>query len=70
MGGVVKVFHNLCLGLDRLGIEHLINLPCKELAAEDRVRALGRELAFMTRPTERPLLYENSPKNRILHRSA
>jgi hypothetical protein len=40
--GIEKVFHNLCLGLDRLGVEYFVNLPFKELKSDDRVGVLGR----------------------------
>jgi hypothetical protein len=40
-GGVDKVFTNLCLGLDRLGISYEVNLPFNQLREDDRVGVLG-----------------------------
>src|SRR6202035_1851384 len=42
-GGLDKVFANLCLGLDRIGIRYLVNLPFNELRADDWVGILGRD---------------------------
>src|SRR5215469_7165219 len=39
--GVAKVFANLCLGLDRLGIAHEVNLPFSQLRPDDRVGVIG-----------------------------
>ena len=42
VGGIDKVFVNLCLGLDRLGIDYAVNPPFKQLRPADRVAVLGR----------------------------
>jgi len=76
-GGVDKVFLNLCLGLDRLGIGYEVNLPWRKLAADDRVGVLGRErlslqgydrpnpivagIGLMTWPAQWPTLCEEYP---------
>jgi hypothetical protein len=86
LGGVDKVFHNLCLGLDRLGMDYLVNLAFKELKADDRVGVLGRGrvsllgydrpnpivagIALMTHPSEWPTLCEDYPVQRYLQHSA
>jgi hypothetical protein len=86
MGGIDKVFHNLCLGLDRLDIEYFVNLPFKELKADDRVGVLGRGrhslqgydksnpivagIALMGHPSEWPTLCEDYPVTRYLQHSA
>jgi hypothetical protein len=86
MGGIDKVFHNLCLGLDRLGVEYLVNLPFKELKPDDRVGVLGRGrhslqgykaknplvagIALMTHPSEWPTLCDEYPVTRYLQHSA
>ena len=85
MGGVEKVFHNLCLGLDRLGVEYHVNLPFKKLKADDRVGVLGRGryalqgydrpnpvvagIGLMTHPSEWPTLCEDYPVKRYLQHS-
>jgi hypothetical protein len=86
LGGVDKVFHNLCLGLDRLGFEYFANLPFKELKSDDRVGVLGRGryslqghdrpnpivagIALMTHPSEWPTLCQDYPVKRYLQHSA
>jgi glycosyltransferase involved in cell wall biosynthesis len=76
-GGVDKVFVNLCLGLERLGIRYEVNLPFKKLRDEDRVGVLGRGrhcldgydrpnrivagIGLMTHPSEWPTLCEEFP---------
>ena len=42
IGGVERVFINLCLGLDRLGVDYKKNLPFKKLKSGDRVGVIGR----------------------------
>lgn len=42
IGGVERVFLNLCEGLDRLGISYEKNLPFSKLRPGDRVGVLGR----------------------------
>jgi hypothetical protein len=85
MGGVDKVFHNLCLGLDQLGVEYSVNLPFRELNPEDRVGVLGRGhyslqgydrtnpivagIGLMTHPSEWPTLCEDYPVKRYLQHS-
>lgn len=77
MGGVDKVFANLCLGLDRLGISYLVNLPFEALKAGDRIGVLGRGrhalegytrdfpivagIGLMTHPSEWPSLCADYP---------
>ena len=72
IGGVGKVFVNLCLGLDRLGIAYKVNLPFANLRADDWVGVLGRGryslegydrpnsivagIGLMTHPSEWPTL--------------
>jgi hypothetical protein len=85
MGGVDKVFYNLRLGLDQLGVEYLVNLPFKELRKDDRVGVLGRGryslqgydranpivagIGLMTHPSEWPTLCEDYPVTRYLQHS-
>src|SRR5882757_1913492 len=77
LSGIDKVFQNLCLGLDGLGVNYLVNPPFKELTAADRVGVLGRGryslhgydkpnpivagIALMTHPSEWPTLCEDYP---------
>jgi hypothetical protein len=86
LSGVDKVFHNLCLGLDSLGLEYLVNPPFKELKPDDRVGVLGRGrhslqgykaknplvagIALMSHPSEWPTLCEEYPVARYLQHSA
>lgn len=42
--GVDKVFINLCLGLDRLGIAYQVNMPFQDLKPGDQVGVLGAGL--------------------------
>ena len=42
LSGLDKVFLNLCLGLDRLGVSYLVNIPFRELRSGDRIGVLGR----------------------------
>jgi hypothetical protein len=76
-GGIDKVFINLCLGLDRLGISYEVNLPFDRLRDDDRVGVVGRcrlalqgyhrtnpvvaGSALMTHPSEWPTLCEDYP---------
>jgi len=85
MGGVEKVFRNLCLGLDKLGIEYEVNLPFHSLRPEDRVAVLGRGrsclngyacsnpivagIGLMTHPAEWPTLCTDYPVVRYLQHS-
>lgn len=86
ISGLAKVFTNLRLGLDRLGIQYEINLPFEHLREDDRVGVigLGREAlngygrsnpiiagpGLMTHPSEWPDLCERYPVVRYLQHSA
>ena len=85
-GGLDKVFLNLCLGLDRLGVEYVVNLPFDRLRPDDCLGVLGRGRAclegydrpnpivagigLMTHPSEWPTLCEEYPVVRYLQHSA
>lgn len=85
-GGLDKVFVNLRLGLDRLGIAYEINPAFRRLQKEDRVAVLGRGrhclegyaqpnpivagIGLMTHPSEWPTLCEDYPVVRYLQHSA
>lgn len=72
-----KVFHNLCGGLDRLGVSYEVNLPFDRLEPDDRVGVIGRGRAaldgydrpipivagigLMTHPSEWPTLCDDYP---------
>jgi len=76
-GGIEKVFINLCLGLDRLGIAYEVNLPFRLLGKEDRVGVLGQGrhvlggydrpnpivagIGVMNHPSEWPSLCQDHP---------
>jgi glycosyltransferase involved in cell wall biosynthesis len=76
-GGLDKVFINLRLGLDRLGIPYEVNLPFARMRPDDLVGVLGlgrgclkgyarREplvagIGLMTHPSEWPTLFEDYP---------
>jgi glycosyltransferase involved in cell wall biosynthesis len=76
-GGLEKVFINLRLGLERLGIAHEVNPPYGRLRAGDLVGVLGRGrhsldgyarkeplvagIGLMTHPSEWPTLFEDYP---------
>ncbi len=84
-GGVDKVFINLCLGLDKLGINYTVNLPFQQLRKDDRVGILGRGrsclkgynspnpivagIGLMTHPSEWPNLCEEYPVVKYLQHS-
>jgi hypothetical protein len=84
-GGVDKVFINLCLGLDKLGVPYEVNLPFKKLREVDRVGVLGRGrhcldgynrknpivagIGLMTHPSEWPTLCEEYPVVKYLQHS-
>src|SRR6266481_7244690 len=75
LGGLDKVFINLCLGLDRLAIDYEVNLPFAQLRPDDRVGVIGRGrwalqgydrtnrivagIGLMTHPSEWPTLCED-----------
>ncbi len=83
--GVDKVFINLCLGLDKLGIRYEVNLPFKKLRADDLVGVLGRGrncldgyaqlnpivagIGLMTHPSEWPTLCHDFPVVKYLQHS-
>src|SRR5215510_7468067 len=85
-GGVDKVFTNLRLGLDELGVQYEVNLPFDELCADDRVGVLGRGrtcldvydqpnaivagVGLMTHPSEWPTLCDEYPVAKYLQHSA
>jgi hypothetical protein len=85
MGGIDKVFVNLCLGLDRLGLRYAVNLPFDQLQDDDCVGVLGRGrysldgfdrsnpivagIGLMTHPSEWPTLCEDYPVARYLQHS-
>ena len=76
-GGVDRVFLNLILGLDRLGLDYVVNLPFRKLRPDDRVGVIGRgrhvlegydrpnpivgAIALMTHPSEWPTLCDEYP---------
>jgi hypothetical protein len=84
-GGVDKVFNNLCLGLDRLGVSYVVNIPFNKLVAGDRIGVLGRGreclegyrwgypivagIGLMTHPTEWPDLCDQYPVTFYLQHS-
>lgn len=83
--GVDKVFINLCLGLDKLGVEYKVNLPYRQLRKGDRVGVLGRGknclrgynqdipivagIGLMTHPSEWPDLFKQYPVVKYLQHS-
>ncbi|SDS63984.1 hypothetical protein [Opitutus sp. GAS368] len=85
-GGLAKVFLNLRLGLDRLGVRHEVNLPFRKLRGDDRVAILGlgrhcldgyaqpnpivAGIGLMTHPSEWPTLCTDYPVVRYLQHSA
>ena len=76
-GGIDKVFTNLRLGLDRLGIPYEVNVPFGRLRPDDLLGVLGRGrnclsgyagkrplvagIGLMTHPSEWPTLFEDYP---------
>jgi glycosyltransferase involved in cell wall biosynthesis len=85
LGGVGKVFANLCLGLDRLEVPYEVNLPFNKLREGDRVGILGQGrfslkgydrpnpivagIGLMTHPSEWPSLCEEYPVVKYLQHS-
>ncbi len=85
-GGLDKVFINLRLGLDRLGLRYEVNLPFFKLRPDDRVAILGvgrhcldgyaqanpivAGIGLMTHPSEWPTLCTDFPVVRYLQHSA
>jgi hypothetical protein len=84
--GPAKVFVNLCLGLDRLGISYELNLPFDRLLDTDRIGIIGSGRhalqgyarpnpivagpGLMTHPSEWPTLCEEYPVAFYLQHSA
>lgn len=84
-GGIEKVFINLCLGLDRLGVPYEINVPFDQLHDDDQVGMFGvgrraldgydralpivAGIGMMTHPSEWPDLCESYPVVRYLQHS-
>ena len=84
-GGIDKVFINLCLGLEKLGIPYEVNLPFQKLRDSDKVAILGRGtsclkgynkpnpivagIGLMTHPSEWPDLCKEYPVVRYLQHS-
>jgi len=84
-GGLDKVFTNLCLGLDFLGIRYLVNPPFNKLKSDDWIGVLGcghyalegydrpnrivAGIGLMTHPSEWPTLCEEFPVVRYLQHS-
>lgn len=84
-GGLDKVFINLRLGLDKLGILYQVNLPFRLLRNEDQVGVLGcgrhslagydrpnpivAGIGLMTHPSEWPTLCDDYPVVRYLQHS-
>lgn len=84
-GGLEKVFSNLCLGLDRLGMVYEVNLPFENLRDDDLVGVVGRGRqalvgydrpfaivagpGLMTHPSEWPDLCVRYPVARYLQHS-
>jgi len=85
IGGVEKVFANLCLGLDRLQVSYRLNLPFEYLRHDDRIGVLGRGryalqgydrkipivagIGLMTHPSEWPTLCQDFPVKAHLQHS-
>jgi hypothetical protein len=86
LGGVDKVFVNLCLGLDKISVKYEVNLPFAEIRSDDRIGILGRGrtclegyekanplvagIGLMTHPSEWPTLCEDYPVAKYLQHSA
>lgn len=85
IGGVEKVFANLCKGLDGLGEQYEVNLPFDRLRPDDRVAVLGRGrfslagysqpnpivagIGLMSNPSDWPTLCDEYPVVRYLQHS-
>jgi len=84
-GGVDKVFINLCLGLDKLGVKYTVNLPFNQIKDSDLIGVLGRGrnclngygklnpivagIGLMTHPSEWTTLCEDYPVVKYLQHS-
>ncbi len=76
-GGLDRVFINLCLGLDRIGMKYEVNLPFSRLRPDDlagvlgigrhcmqgysRNRPLVAGIGLMTHPSQWPTLFQDYP---------
>jgi len=85
VGGIVKVFLNLCKGFDQLGVLYDINLPFKKIKPGEPVIMLGSGrkviegydrpnviiggIAMMTHPSEWPNLCDEYPVVKYLQHS-
>ncbi|MEE1883922.1 glycosyltransferase family 1 protein [Pedobacter flavus] len=85
IGGVEKVFHNLCKSFDKLKVKYWINLPFDKIEPSDQliILGLGRTclegynkenkivagIALMTHPSEWPDLTKNYPISKYLQHS-
>ncbi|MEI6430302.1 MAG: hypothetical protein WCO45_18255, partial [Pseudanabaena sp. ELA607] len=85
IGGVERVFVNLCHGLDKLGINYQVNLPFHLLKPDDQVGVLGlgrncldgytqsnpivAGIGLMTHPSEWPNLCSDYPVVKYLQHS-
>jgi hypothetical protein len=83
--GVDRVFLNLMLGLDRLSMDYVVNLPFSKLRSDDRIGVIGRgrhvldgydrpnpivaAIALMTHPSEWPTLCDEYPVTTYLSHS-
>lgn len=85
IGGVEKVFLNLCRSFDQLRVNYQINMPFKQIEPEDRLIVLGAGryalkgyqktnkivagIALMTHPFEWPTLCDDYPIAKYLQHS-
>lgn len=86
VGGLHKVWFNLCRGLDAIKVPYAVNVPFDDVRPDDRVAALGRGryalagynasnpvlagIGLMTHPSEWPTLFEDYPVSLYLQHSA
>jgi hypothetical protein len=84
-GGLDKVFINLCLGLDRIGVSYEVNLPFSRMRPDDlsgvlgigrhcmdgysRKRPLVAGIGLMTHPSQWPTLLQDYPVTCYLQHS-
>jgi hypothetical protein len=85
ISGIEKVLHNLCKGLDRIGVQYVVNLPFDRLQRDDHVGVLGRGthcldgydrpnaivagIGLMTHPSQWPDLCNEFPVSAYLQHS-